>query len=297
MKRFIKHSVLFGVFAGVFYVLFFSMTGTHNPNVMFKKQAGHLYSRINEIPNFPKVEVLFIGSSHAYRGFDTRIFAKNKISSFNLGSSSQSPIQSLYLLEEYLDDIECEKVVLEVSPIAFSSDGIESTLDIISNDKTNWKILKMGIEARHLKVFNTLIFSNVRQLLNLDNAFIEEKTIGKDTYISGGFVERQKQDFKQSANTFYEIKQKQVIAFEKIVELTKAKGIQLILVQAPVTSAEYATYKSKDAFDSMMANASEYYNFNTLLTLEDSLHFYDSHHLNQTGVERFNTKLIEILVN
>ena len=44
-------------------------------------------------------------------------------------------------------------------------------------------------------------------------------------------------------------------------------------------------------------NSSEYYNFNTLLNLEDSLHFYDSHHLNQTGVERFNTKLIEILVN
>lgn len=295
MKHFLKHIVLFSVFANLPFALFFGLTAHHNTNIVFKKQGGHLYSRINEIPKFPKVDVLFIGSSHAYRGFDIRFFTKNGISSFNLGSSSQSPIQSLYVLEKYLDSIDCEKIVFEVSPQAFSSDGIESTLDIISNDNMNWRTVKMGLEAQHMKVFNTLLYSAYRQLLSLDANFSEEKTIGKDTYISGGFVERQQQEFRKSASTPYEIRQPQLAAFEKIVEVIKERGIELVLVQAPVTLAEYKMYESNEKFDALMSTYSVYYNFNELITLSDSVHFYDSHHLNQSGVDVFNNALLDLL--
>ena len=44
-----------------------------------------------------------------------------------------------------------------------------------------------------------------------------------------------------------------------------------------------------------MGMYSEYYNFNEILTLNDSLSFYDYDHLNQNGVELFNKKLIELL--
>ena len=39
----------------------------------------------------------------------------------------------------------------------------------------------------------------------------------------------------------------------------------------------------------------DYYNFNELIKLNDSLDFYDAHHMNQTGVNIFNTKLKEVL--
>ena len=295
MMRFLKHIVLFSVFASLPIALFLGLTAHLNTNIVFKKQGGHLYSRINEIPKFPKVDVLFVGSSHAYRGFDIRLFTKNGISSFNLGSSSQSPIQSLYILEKYLDSIDCEKIVFEVSPQAFSSDGIESALDMISNDNMNWRTVKMGLEAKHMKVFNTLLYSAYRQFLNLDSNFSEEKTKGKDTYISGGFVERQQQEFRKSASTPYEIRQRQLAAFEKIVEVIKGRGIELILVQAPVTLAEYKMYESNEKFDALMSTYSVYYNFNELITLSDSVHFYDSHHLNQYGVEVFNNALVDFI--
>lgn len=295
MNRFIKHIVIFGAFASVVYVLFISITAKYNPNVLFKKQGGHMYSRLSEIPEFPKVDVLFIGSSHAYRGFDTRIFKRYGINSFNLGSSSQSPTQSLYLLKKYLDDIECEKLVFEVSPQSLSSDGIESALDIISNDNTNWRMVKMSLKAKHIKVFNTLLYSAFRQLLNLDVDFYQDKTIGKDTYISGGFVERQKQGFKKLTSAPYKINQKQFKCFEKIVSITENRGIELILVQAPVTSSEYSMYENSPSFDSTMSAYSDYYNFNELISLNDSIHFYDSHHLNQTGVEVFNNALVDLL--
>jgi hypothetical protein len=34
---------------------------------------GHMYSRINELKTIKDVDILIIGSSHAYQGFDTRI--------------------------------------------------------------------------------------------------------------------------------------------------------------------------------------------------------------------------------
>jgi hypothetical protein len=38
-----------------------------------------------------------------------------------------------------------------------------------------------------------------------------------------------------------------------------------------------------------------YYDFNNIVELDDSLHFFDRHHLNQKGVEKFNNKLIDVL--
>ena len=44
-----------------------------------------------------------------------------------------------------------------------------------------------------------------------------------------------------------------------------------------------------------MSTYSKFYNFNEIIDLNDSLHFFDSHHLNQNGVKIFNNKLIELL--
>ena len=44
-------------------------------------------------------------------------------------------------------------------------------------------------------------------------------------------------------------------------------------------------------------SSAEYYNFNNIMEVDDSLHFYDAHHLNQDGVELFNEKLIELVLN
>jgi hypothetical protein len=44
-----------------------------------------------------------------------------------------------------------------------------------------------------------------------------------------------------------------------------------------------------------MNQYADYYNFNEMMSLNDSLHFYDAHHHNQNGVELFNEKLIEVI--
>lgn len=58
----------------------------------------------------------------------------------------------------------------------------------------------------------------------------------------------------------------------------------------------YNSYTNNNYVDSFMKSYGlPYYNFNELMQLDDSLDFNDAHQLNQNGVNKFNTKLNEIL--
>lgn len=127
----------------------------------------HQYTRMKEVKSFSDIDLLIVGSSQAYRGFDTRIFNRTGYSSFNLGSSNQTPLQSEILLKRYLDKLNPKTVIYAVYPESFSVDGIESTLHLISNDKIDLDIVKLGTQQLNLKIFNTLIYAEYRQLFNL----------------------------------------------------------------------------------------------------------------------------------
>lgn len=302
MKYFVKYSIAFLGFSILIYFILIFIWGSVMPiwlnsNLIYKQRGGHLYSRLSELNKYQNVDVLFLGSSHSYRGFDTRIFKQRGIHSFNLGSSSQTPVQSLLLLKKYIDNLQPKQIIFEVCPQSLSSDGIESALDIISNDKIDFQTIKMAIKLNHIKVYNTLIYSSIRQLLNLDKDFVEAQRIGKDTYISGGYVQRDNIQFEYKSPLEKSINPEQMMAFKELVNWVKSKDIELILVQAPVTTIEYNSYDDNISFDKLMQDYSRYYNFNALITLEDSLHFYDPHHLNQLGVETFNSDLIDLLID
>lgn len=256
-----------------------------------------MYSRISEIENYGDIDILFLGSSHAYRGFDTRIFLKNGYKSFNLGSSAQTPSQTKVLLKRYMESFNPELVIYEVYPTTFTIDGVESSLDIIANDKNDSHSLKMAFKINNVKTYNTLIYGFTLDLLGLNKSFSEPIIKGNDKYITGGYVEKeidfyQPEELEKKENF---LRDHQIESFSEIVQMVKNKNIELILVYAPIPTANYSNYINNHYFDSIMRQYSEYYNFNEILTLNDSLYFYDSHHLNQNGVNIFNEKLIEFL--
>ena len=72
------------------------------------------------------------------------------------------------------------------------------------------------------------------------------------------------------------------------------RKINYILITAPCTRIRYNSYINIHEFQDMMRQQGTYYDFNELLNLEDSLYFYDANHLNQKGVDVFNTKIIEM---
>ena len=302
MKKFIKSILLFIPLAIVVYVLLLYVFGSYIPQRykfnLFDAQGlgGHTYTRLQEINNFNDVDILFLGSSHTYRGFDPRIFAKANFSSFNLGSSSQTPIQTEVLLNRYLKQINPKMVIFEVFPDIFTSDGVESSVDIIGNSRNDKESFNMSRKINNITTYNTLLYYYIRSFLYPNAKRTELLQTDYDTYISGGFIERKIEYFKHVSYPENEwiYNQKQFIAFEKILALLKTENIPTVLVYAPVTPSLYKSNRNQKEFDEKMSGYGDYYNFNEIIHLDDSLYFYDSHHLNQKGVEVFNEKLIEI---
>lgn len=277
--------------------------GDYAPDILKKNlnyplgSSGHMYSRIQNIKELKDVDILFLGSSHAYRGFDPRIFKRYGLNTFNLGSSAQSHLQTEILLKRHLDEIHPKLIIYEVYPGTFSSDGVESSLDIIANDKNDFESIRMAFTQNHIKVYNALIYGFYRDLFKKNVGYKEESIQGDDTYIQGGFVEKKLQYFEPMAfdENGWNLTSRQYIFFERVLLLIKERNIPVILVQAPITSSMRRAFLNNDEFDKKMESYGVYYNFNNLINLDDKLHFYNAHHLNQNGVEIFNTKLIEIL--
>lgn len=304
MNTFLKRTVLFGFFAFAFYLLAIVIWGftasrffPSNLNYRIGK-AGHSLTRFQEVKTQKDLDILFIGSSHAYRTFDTRMYAEIGLKTFNLGSSAQSPMQTEVLLNRYLKQLNPRKIVFEVSPIIFDSDGIEAALDLISNDKLDGHAWKMMNDIHHIKTYNTALFAWLKHKMGDLKKVKEPKEYHGDRYVAGGFVERLDGKFKPSGHLHpleIEFNPKQIEAFERCLNLIAEQGSQLILVYTPVTKALANRYSNPQLFDQKMKQYGQFINLNGQIELIDSLHFYDDDHLNQQGVELVNKYFIDYL--
>lgn len=303
MKKFLTQTGFFIPFAVLAYVVMLFAWAALAPhwlksNLNYRIGSyGHMQTRMKEVKTSRDVDVLFLGSSHAYRGFDPRIFEERNLKTFNLGSSSQTPLQTRVLLKRYLSQLNPDYVIYEVYPETFSLDGVESSLDIIANDRNDRYSLDMAWEIQHPKTWNTLVYGAIRDWLNLNAAFTEPLSKDGDTYIPGGYVQSAMHYFGNISHPKQNLvlNELQTKAFKDNVWLMKEAGAEVIMVYAPVTRSLYRSYEGSTGFDSLMENVGAYYNFNNLMQLDDSLHFYDAHHLNQIGVELFNRKLLEVI--
>lgn len=303
MYRFLKQILYFIVLSLLLYVPSICLWGDLMP-ANFKKNVpfnlggvGFLFTRLHDVKLASNVDVLVLGSSLAYRGFDPRLFKRHRISLFNLGSSAQTPIQTEILLNRYLKRLNPKTVILEVNPLYFSNDGVESSIDLFSNDGNDLFSLKNALVINNLKTYNTLVYGVYKDFSGYKSVFMEPIRKGEDTYILNGFVEKDlRYNTDQSdSNIDWDFRKDQLKAFKNILQLLKNKQIRYFLVQTPITKLRYDHIVNKDSFNDFMNECGTFYDFNVLMTLNDSQDFYDSHHLNQNGVVVFNELLIKTL--
>jgi hypothetical protein len=304
MKKFLRNIACFIPFFLVLYVIGVCIVGTYMPQyfkfgMRYKRSGGgHLFSRIEEVKKTKDVDILFVGTSHCYRGFDTRIFTKAGYKSFNLGSSIQTALQTEVLMKKYLDRLNPKLVVFEVNPVIFGSDGVESSLDLISNDRIDLLTVKMAFNVNRPKSYNTLIYGLYRQIFNLGNEDKELQKYFHDTYIPGGYVETKRSRCADAMYkykpTAYEFCDKQLEAFYNVLAMLRAKKIPYVLLQAPISKPLYRSKTNNRYVDSLLASKGRYYNFNRLLRMDDRADFFDDNHLNKQGVNKFDGAVITL---
>lgn len=259
--------------------------------------VGFLHNRLEEVRQTRNTDLLFLGSSHAYRGFDTRFFRRQGFSCFNLGSSSQTPLQTKILLERYLLQLQPKAVVYAVDPSLFSADGVESAIDLIANDKKDYRTFLMALRLSNIMVYNTLAYSLMMDRINTPDSFRKKENMQLDTYVAGGFVDRELQYFGDAPHEAkdWPVRKYQLAAFESVLRQLQHSGAKCILVFPPITRSLYESYRNKELFSSTMKAYAPYYDMNTLLSLDDSLHFFDAEHLNQRGVQLLDEEVLHIL--
>ncbi|GGD22062.1 hypothetical protein [Flavobacterium orientale] len=301
LNYFLQSLLKFIPFSILFCVVGICLWGDFVPNLITKNLAkkemipGFMENRIADLTKTKEVDILFLGSSHAYRGFDTRLFKDAGYSSFNLGSSNQTPLQTEILLQRYLKQLQPKLVIYEVYPNTFSVDGVESTLDLLVNDKLDSNLLKLALKQNDITIYNTLIYSYYQNLFQKEQSTVIPFQKEEDNYIANGYVESEVTSSKKYSYKpqEYLFKSNQFDQFEKNLEILKKGNCKVILIQAPITKALYNSYSNNEFFDLKMKSYATYFNFNELMELNDSLHFYDDHHLNQKGVALFNQEIIK----
>lgn len=303
MKKFlIRLIVSIPVFLVVGLVLLLLLGGIRIlPDVNYNRgNYGHLFSRAKEASQTLDVDVLFLGSSHCYRTFDTRYFDSVGLRSFNFGSSNQTPIQTLVLLQDYLATLNPRLVVMEVHPDVMMIDGVESAVDMVSNVPITRNISRMALQMRNLKVFDSWLYALMRQTLFHDLERYEEPAeMDGFVYVPGGFcypVKDRRFGLTELPSKTIEINPDQVDALQKCLDLVRENGIPVLMVQVPDSRVQTQAYTNLPEFQDQISRLGDY------LVLPpmpgpDSLYYYDECHLNAEGVAIANQMMLETLSN
>ena len=303
MKVFIKLLFYFSFFTSIIYIFlllivsFLNLPQTLTPNLIKRDLTTNTFIDIQKVK---EIDILLIGSSHAYRSFDVRLLKKSGYKVFILGTTSQSPLDSKLLLNYFIDSLTPKIVILEAFPLLFSKNhgNIESKVSIIANlvdNKLLFKLIPKNI-LKDMKILNTTIVTYItNKFFKID--YFKKATID-ELYIQNGYITLNKLKYntviKKNRN-YLNIDKEKLNEVAEIKNLLNNRGIKLLILQMPITNNFYSTFDSLEVFDNLISKNNKYYNFNLKLKLSDSSDFFDLHHLNQNGVLKTNQYLINIL--
>lgn len=305
MVRFIQRWILLlaaflvcylGLFAVLCQVRIGSAPAIFRISETLRLKGGNSWRKFREFDASQRYAVIFMGSSHAYRGYDPGLFAARGHTAFNLGSSAQSPLNSYHLLRYHLTPANTGLLVLDVYELAMEIDGLESASDLIANMVSDRAAMDMAMALRDPRAVNMLTLRIMRAN--------EPPDIAPDsTYLPGGTTLRPdsvKGDVRYDRGKPMRIHPRQRHFLRKILAHCQRTGIPVVLVNHPYPSA--ADRAKHDAFNAFLREEADPFGvpyidmaFDHGLPIHDRHHFYDHNHLNRAGVEIFNAALIERL--
>lgn len=296
MRKLIRNTVLCGIACAAAYVVLLWVLGDWGWVRTARTEMGNrgfLNTRVKDIANYRNVDVLFLGSSHSYRTFDTRFYRSQGISCFNLGSSNQTPVQTYVLLKAYLDSLNPRFVVFEVHPDIMGNDGIECAVDLLANTPLTCEATRMAWQTGNMKVINTWLYSIYNQLIRHRlSRFVEDSVNDEARYVPGGYVEIDRKEFVRTRYSPHNvvIRPEQMEALKRCLGLLKERHIGYMLVEVQDAWQLRKSILNHQWFEQQMSSLGPYRY--KILPMEDTVHFCNSNHLFKPGIELFNQDFV-----
>lgn len=244
-------------------------------------------------------DLIFLGSSHAYRSFDPAIFDSKlstggtALQSFNLGSSNQNPTDSYFALKEALRFHKPKLVVLEQYYVVASGDDYDFTSASYGFDYMKWSMNKLQclINEFEPKDYIKALFKSVRYKDHWSDGKILGQNLARFRQTFLGYFGRQSVKATPEASAEGELYRgrgyvsndgiashseltthnkflgygslkwsKRKLAYDrKILELCLKKGIKVLMVTAPFPPSSIKLIKNYPALHSVYARLSEQY--------------------------------------
>ena len=258
-------------------------------------KGGNSYRKFQDFDHASHYDVVFIGSSHAYRGYDPGIFQQRGYRSFNLGTSAQSPMNSYYILTNYITRANTRLVLLDTYEAALEMDGLESTADLTQNISSDRAAVGMALalqDPRGINMLTLRLFRNHAPVMFADTNYLPGGSSMNTDSVKGRIHYKVGKPLKM-----HERQQRYVHRF---LQHCQDESIPVVLVSHPYP--KQADSAKHEAFTRWLRAAVPPLGFPVYdfafghgLPLDDRDHFYDHNHLNRAGVEIFNTFLIDRL--
>lgn len=247
-------------------------------------------------------EVLFVGDCEVYENFSTiTLWEKYGITSFIRGSAQQLTWNSYYLLEDALRYETPKVVVFNVLALKYNEPQNEA-YNRMSIDGMTWSQSKVdNIFASMTKDENFIDY--VFPLLRYHSRWSEltnddfEHIFSKDLVTHNGYYMRvdtkpQGEFPSPTPLTDYTLGDKAMGYMQKMVDLCKEKGIELVLIKAPTEFPHWYDEWDAQVVEFAKKNDVEYINYIPLqdeIGLDMSKDTYDAGlHLNTSGAEKMS---------
>ena len=304
MKVFWKRFFLFAFFAAVLYlgcfgILFGLRFGpvpliyrTTQGNVF---EGGLSYVKFRDFNKNDKYDVIVLGSSHAYRGYDPAIFDAYGYKMYNLGSSSQSILTSYVVAKHYINRNNCRTVIIDLYDRIFMLRSIESLSDLVQNvssDKAAAEICLRANDIRALNMYTLRLFCKFTEPLNVDTNDIDRgfQAIKGQLTLPG-----------KPKDHDYETNNQSLRHFAKLIRYLKSEGINVILTEHPLPQVYTIHPERHEQFKRDITSATgkydvPFYDYIYDSTMTGIQYFSDENHLSLRGVEKFNHKLLRDLI-
>jgi len=314
MKKFLFKSIVFFLIGILIYPFLIGFLGSSwltqrrlTKNLIFF-QGGNsfMWTKLQEADTTKNIDVLILGSSIALRGIDTRVFEKYGLRAFNMGSNYQTPLQSEFLLNKYLDQFSPKYVIWEVTPLTFQNSGLESFIDVFSNTDIGIEAFKQSFRISNILAWNSLIISLTRQNFGDYKKYKERDIKGDSKYVNGGYVETNNPVFNDSSklNSYkIEFLNYQKSSFENALYFLKKNNVKVVLINSPTTTEDFNNIKNWEDiityFESFKKDrlVYDYRNYNDLIPEfgENTNFFSDKIHLNKVGANEYTEILLDDL--
>ena len=193
---------------------------------------GQAFLTFQEVRRYEKVDVVFVGSSHAYRSFDPRVFAREGLAR-SIFDASADTVEQLHLLKESSPFARSSSILKRIRSFSGTMAG-GRPLTSLTISPLSLNLARMAGASWDVSVWNKLFL----RWMGPDLPAVSDRAEilpASDTYVGRGYVEKDPRhvDPRAFQPESVVVSPDQMAYLELSIRMLRNQGIHVVMVVTP----------------------------------------------------------------